>query len=141
MLFKIIGILIILVLMLFLMYVIELYKINMNPMKKPVKTEEIIVETFVSDNSMVKESNSDIFDFCEEYKSNNARLDQSCKSIKDFGSCMEKNCCIWGGQKGLPDIKKNGNCLLGNENGPIFGGSAFDPSEYYFQNNRYPLKE
>ena len=37
MLFKIFGILVILVFLLVLMYVIEYYKINMDPMKKPVK--------------------------------------------------------------------------------------------------------
>lgn len=139
MLLTILGILLLLFIMLSLMYAIEYYNINMNPMKEPVKIEEIVVETFVTDEEVQEPYNAEPVDnFCIEYRGDNTRLDQACKTLDKFDDCMGTSCCIWGGQQGLPNIKKNGNCLLGNSTGPIFRGSAFDSSEYYFQNVKYP---
>ena len=137
MLVKLIFVLILLVFMLLLMYAIEYYKINMDPMKKPVKIEEIVVETFVSDETVTESSNNIELDLCSEYKGDNNRLDKGCKSL-DYDNCMDKTCCIWGGESGLPNIKKNGNCMLGNEVGTMFKGSAFDNTEYYYQGEKYP---
>tara|TARA_A100001015_G_scaffold280227_1_gene342193 strand:- start:1248 stop:1670 length:423 start_codon:yes stop_codon:yes gene_type:complete len=139
MLFKLLGVLVVLFIMLSVMYFIEYNNINMNPLAKPVKVEEIIVETFVPDDNIPSNNTTLPFDFCNEYRGNNNRLDNACNSIKDYGSCMEKKCCIWGGEVGLPNIKKNGNCLLGNEYGPLFKGSAFDKTEFYYQDQKYPL--
>ena len=139
MLVKLIFILIVLVFMLLLMYAIEYYKINMDPMKEPVKIEEIVVETFVSDESMTESYNKEDIDLCTEYKGDNNRLDKGCKSL-EYEDCMDKTCCIWGGEQGLPNIKKNGNCMLGNTYGPMFKGSAFDNTEYYYQGEKYPNK-
>lgn len=138
MILKLLSVLVFLVFMLFIMYVIEYYNINMDPLKKPVKIEEITVETFVSDENIKEPFDAEPFDFCKEYRENNPKLDEACKTVDKFDSCMEKTCCIWGGEIGLPDIKKNGNCLLGNDTGPIFKGSAFDNTEYYYQGIKYP---
>lgn len=139
MLVKLIFILIVLVFMLLLMYAIEYYKINMDPMKEPVKIEEIVVETFVSDESITESYNKEDIDLCTEYKGDNNRLDKGCKSL-EYEDCMDKTCCIWGGEQGLPNIKKNGNCMLGNTYGPMFKGSAFDNTEYYYQGEKYSNK-
>ena len=106
MLVKLIFILIVLVFMLLLMYAIEYYKINMDPMKEPVKIEEIVVETFVPDESITESYNKGDIDLCTEYKGDNNRLDKGCKSL-EYEDCMDKTCCIWGGEQGLPNIKKN----------------------------------
>ena len=135
MLFKFIAVLIVLMLMLLLIYTIEYYKINMDPMKNPVKVEEIIVETFVPDEDSNKPY-ADVNDTCAEYSGDNVRLNQSCK-IKNFAECMDTTCCIWGGEKGLPDVRGNGNCLHGDAHGPIFGNSAFEQKEYYYQGDKY----
>mgnify|MGYP001180404798 FL=1 len=137
MLFKIFGVLVVLVFLLLLMYVIEYYKINMDPMKKPVKVEEIVVETFVPDDNYVESFEKKEINMCQEYKGDNNRLDKGCKALS-FENCMDTECCIWGGEKGLPNIKKNGNCTLGNNYGPIFKGSAFDNSEFYYQGQKFP---
>ena len=137
MLVKLIFVLILLVFMLLLMYAIEYYKINMDPMKKPVKIEEIVVETFVSDETVTESSNNIELDLCSEYKGDNNRLDKGCKSL-DYDNCMDKTCCIWGGESGLPNIKKKSNFMFGNEVGPMFKGSAFDNTEYYYQGEKYP---
>ena len=86
MLLKLIGVLIILLIMLIIMYFIEYKGINMNPVTKPVKVEEIIVETFVPDDNVPSNDTTQPFDFCDDYKGNNSRLNISCNSIKDFGS-------------------------------------------------------
>jgi len=139
MLLTILGILLLLLIMLLLMYAIEYYNINMNPMKKPVKIEEIVVETFTSDENINQPYNAEPVDnFCIEYRGNNTKLDTACKTLNNIDDCMKTSCCIWAGEKGLPNIKKNGNCLLGDSTGPMFTGSAFDSTEYYFQNIKYP---
>jgi len=137
MLVKIFFILVLLVLMLLLMYTIEYYNINMDPMKEPVKIEEIVVETFLPDENITEAFNKEDTDLCSEYKGDNNRLDKGCKSL-DYNDCMDQTCCIWGGEQGLPNIKKNGNCMLGNSYGPMFKGSAFDNTEYYYQGEKYP---
>jgi len=137
MLFKILGILLVLICLLLMTYVIEYYKINMDPIKKPVKVEEITVETFVPDESHVESSTNDNIDLCQVYKGDNNRLDEGCKSLS-FENCMDTDCCMWGGEIGLTNIKKNGNCTLGNNYGPIFKNSAFDNTEYYYQGQKFP---
>lgn len=113
-------VLLVVVVLLIVMMIINIYNIDMNPIKGEGKTvrEVTIVEGFDPDGSS---------SFCKKYQSNPHELHKQCQKF-DKNACNIPQCCI---------LLNGTNCVAGNKHGPTFytddDGKDIDIGYYHHQ--------
>ena len=119
-----IGIIILIVF--FLLVLLKIKGINLNAPKPDSKLkQEVVVETFDSDEEVNKMMSNSSELFCESYLGNSEGLDKSCNDLSE-SNCADVNCCVF----------TNGKCVAGDVNGPTYktdkNGKLISIDSYYY---------
>jgi hypothetical protein len=73
--------------------------------------------------------------FCEQNKSNGARLQEQCSALT-YDNCSSTSCCVWVGKSA-----RIGKCAAGDATGITFktdpNGNPVNVDTYYYQNKCY----
>ena len=129
-------ILIIVVVVVLLLVLINIKGINLNePKPESTLVQEVTVETFApgididSEENIKKMMSSSSEIFCESYLGDSAGLEKSCNELTK-SNCGDVKCCVYS------KIGKNGKCVSGDINGPIYktdkDGKMITMDSYYY---------
>ena len=130
-------IVIIVVVVLFLLVIINIKGIDLNaPKPKSKLVKQVIVETFVPDDSeenIKKMLASSSENFCESYLGNSQELEGACNQLTET-NCAQTPCCVYS------KTGENGKCLAGDSNGPTYktdkDGKLITIDSYYYLGKR-----
>lgn len=116
------------VIVLFLLVVIELKDIDLNPPKPESKlVQQVTVETF-QDLEDIKLNSFD--NFCESYLGNSNELEGACNQLTET-NCSKTKCCVY----------NNNKCVAGDSNGPTYktdkDGKLITLDSYYYMGSKY----
>ena len=146
---KITMIAICVLLMIILLIMVTTANIHLDTLNKPVKVEEIVVETFDSTNLNTKKSGNgtgngtsnvpaNASNMCAQYAGNMHKLQELCSNIKSphLDNCNNYECCVLACENGVRNCKKNSVCMAGGQTGPY---SPFTKNfdRYYFLRKLY----
>jgi hypothetical protein len=146
---KITMIAICVLLMIILLIMVTTANIHLDTLNKPVKVEEIVVETFDSTNLNTKKSGNgtgngtsnvpaNASNMCDQYAGNMQKLQELCSNIKSphLDNCNNYECCVLACENGVRNCKKNSVCMAGGQTGPY---SPFTKNfdRYYFLGKLY----
>ena len=146
---KITMIAICVLLMIILLIMVTTANIHLDTLNKPVKVEEIVVETFDSTGKNFKKTGNgtgngtgnvpaNASKMCDQYPGNMQKLQELCSNIKSphLDNCNNYECCVLACENGVRNCEKNGSCMAGGQTGtyPPFTKN-FD--RYYFLGKLY----
>ena len=146
---KITMIAICVLLMIILLIMVTTANIHLDTLNKPVKVEEIVVETFDSTGKNFKKSGNgtgngtsnvpaNASNMCAQYAGNMQKLQELCSNIKSphLDNCNNYECCVLACENGVQNCEKNSVCMAGGQTGtyPPFIKN-FD--RYYFLGKLY----
>lgn len=127
---------IIVVVVLFLLVVIDIKGIDLNPPKPESKlVQQVTVETLDNmDNTLLEEDMklNPVESFCESYLGNSLELDKACSELTE-SNCATTKCCVYTGKK----------CVAGDKDGPTYktdkDGKLITMDSYYYMGSRRAL--
>ena len=142
---KITMIAICVLLMIILLIMVTTANIHLDTLNKPVKVEEIVVETFDSTGQNFKKTGNgtsnvpaNASNMCDQYAGNMQKLQELCSNIKSphLDNCNNYECCVLACENGVRNCKKNSVCMAGGQTGPY---SPFTKNfdRYYFLGKLY----
>tara|TARA_Y100000389_G_C17293902_1_gene429432 strand:+ start:314 stop:781 length:468 start_codon:yes stop_codon:yes gene_type:complete len=146
---KITMIAICVLLMIILLIMVTTANIHLDTLNKPVKVEEIVVETFDSTNLNTKKSGNgtgngtsnvpaNASNMCAQYAGNMQKLQELCSNIKSphLDNCNNYECCVLACENGVRNCKKNSVCMAGGQTGP-YSPFIKNFDRYYFLRKLY----
>lgn len=143
--------------MIILLIMVTTANIHLDTLNKPVKVEEIVVETFDSTGQNFKKTGDGTGDgtgngtgngtsnvpanasnMCAQYAGNMQKLQELCSNIKSphLDNCNNYECCVLACENGVQNYEKNSVCMAGGQTGPY---SPFTKNfdRYYFLGKLY----
>jgi len=116
-------ILIIILVVIFLLVLINIKGIDLNPPKPPSKlVQEVTVEAFDNNDEQLLDSSNN---FCKSYLGDSKSLESACNQLTE-SNCAQINCCVYG----------NGKCVAGSKDGPTYrtdkDGKLITMDTYYY---------
>ena len=130
---------IIVVVVIFLLVVIDIKGLDLNPPKPESKlVQQVTVETLDNMNGTLMQDSEEnienlklnpVESFCESYLGNSLELDKACSELTE-GNCATTKCCVYTGNK----------CVAGDKDGPTYktdkDGKLITIDSYYYLGKR-----